>query len=93
MFKIRLWLVLFGLILWPGLGLAQSPVSYTLPPQAKLNDLELSQASGQGIEKPKSFADSQLCRVILWDEWQKAKQSGISGSGTGVNLILTGPRP
>ncbi len=92
MLKIKLWLVLLGLLLWPGLGLAQSPISYTLPPQAKLSDLELSKTSGQGIDKPKSLQENQIGRIILWDEWQTAKQNGLNGSGSGNVLILNGPR-
>lgn len=92
MLKIKLWLVLLGLLLWPGLVLAQSPISYTLPPQARLSDLELSKTSGQGIDKPKSFQGNQINRIILWDEWQLAKQSGLNGSGAGNVLILNGSR-
>ncbi len=69
------------MLLWPGLGLAQSPItiSYTLPPQAKLSDLELSQASGQGIDKSKSPQGEPNRAHILWDEWQQAKQNGLNG--------------
>ena len=92
MLRIRLGLVVLGLLLWPGLGLAQSPNSNTFLVQAKLSDLELSKARGQGIDKPQSFRESNIRRTILWDEWQKAERNGLSGSGVGVNLILTGPR-
>jgi hypothetical protein len=91
--KINFWLVVLGLLLWPGLVLAQSPKSYILLAQAKLSDLELSQMSGQGIDKPQPFRESNAGRIILWDEWQRAQQNVPSGSGSGVNLILTGPRP
>ena len=81
------------MVLWPGLGLAQSPDSYTLFSQVELSDLELSKASGQGIDKAQPFREINAGRVILWDEWQKANHNGLRVSGSGVNLVLTGPRP
>ena len=93
MVKIKLWAVVLGLVLWPAIGLAQSPDSYTLISQVKLSDLELSKASGQGIDKPQPFRECNAGRIILWDECKKANQNGLSVSGSGVNLILTSPRP
>ena len=93
MVKIRLLVVVLGLVLWPGLGPAQSPKSYILISQAKLSDLELSQTSWQEIDKPKFLPENQIGRIIQWDEWQQAKQNGLNGSGAGNVLVLTGPRP
>jgi hypothetical protein len=93
MVKIRLWLVLIGLVLWPVVALAQSSNSCTLISQAKLSDLELSETRGQGIDKPQSSQEINAGRIILWDECKKANHNGLSVSGSGVNLILTSPRP
>ncbi len=95
MLTIRLWLVLLGLMLWPGLALAQSPISRPLSPQAKVGDVELSQATGHMLEKPKSFQEKQLnlMNLWMWDELQKAKNNGLSGPGSEVTLTLTGSRP
>ena len=93
MVKIRLWLVVIGLVLWPVFGLAQSPNSYTLISQAKLSDLELSETRGQGIDKPQSSQEINAGRIILWDECKQANHKGLSVSGSGVNLIQTSPRP
>ena len=93
MVKIRLWLVVIGLVLWPVLGLAQSPNSYTLISQAKLSDLELSKTADRGLTNPKSSQEINAGRIILWDECKTANHNGLSVSGSGVNLILTSPRP
>ena len=89
MTKRWLYLILLGLWLWPQAGLAQAPeIASRL---AKMSDLELSQTRGQGLEKPKSLQDTLQGRVILWDEWNKAKQNVVSGVGN--QIILSGPRP
>jgi hypothetical protein len=55
-----------------------------------MSDVELSKTRGQGLKKPKLLQDTVQGRVILWDEWSKAK---VNVSGVGNQVILSGPRP
>jgi hypothetical protein len=83
--------MLLGLWLWPQASLAQAPATpASFMRQVKMSDLELSKMRGQGFEKPKSLQDTVQGRIILWDEFNRAKQNV---SGVGNQIILSGPRP
>jgi hypothetical protein len=88
MTKRWLCLMLLGLWLWPHASLAQPPANSIR--QIKMSDVELSKTRGQGLKKPKLLQDTVQGRVILWDEWSKAK---VNVSGVGNQVILSGPRP
>jgi hypothetical protein len=88
MTKRWLFMMLLGLWLWPQAGLAQAPDIAVR--QVKMSDLEMSMTRGQGLDKPKSRQDTVQGRIILWDEFNRAKQNV---SGVGNQVIVSGPRP
>ncbi|MCK9376127.1 MAG: hypothetical protein M0P73_08260 [Syntrophobacterales bacterium] len=91
--KCLLAMVILGLFLWPAVlcaGAQQAADRYTpavFNLQEKLSDQQLAQATGHGHEKARPCQDG---KIILWDEWNRAKPASMNNAGNQGQVIIGG---
>ena len=88
-------MVILGLMLCPAVLYAgaqaatQGGVLSAFNLQEKLTDQQLAQATGLGGEKPKPCQDG---KIILWDEWNRARPTPVNNPANQGQVIICGPQ-